>query len=296
MTKGFLMRMRRCLAGLAGLVLSVVASMATTVAGAHPGPRRIVSLNLCTDQLVLALADRDAVRSVTWLARDPQMSMMATAAAHVPVNHGLAEEIIPFAPDLVIAGIYTTRTTVALLKRFGLPLLEVDVPQSLPAIYAQIRTVAHALGHPERGEAMVTAMIAELAALGPAPAGLQPVAVVYHPNSFTGGRGSLIDDLLTRAGLRNLAAELALTTYGRLSLDLLLLGQPDLLILNTRDDLTPSLTHQVMRHPSLAKAFPHMHTLVIPPRLWSCAGPWVVDAIAQLRTAAHRLARREAQR
>ena len=142
---------------------------------------------------------------------------MAAAAADVPVNHGLAEEIIPFAPDLVVAGIYTTRTTVALLKRFGLPVLELDVPQSLPAIVAQIRTVAHALGHPERGEAMVTAMMADLTALGPIPAGPWPVAVVYHPNGFTGGRGSLIDDLLTRAGLRNLAAELALTHWPALA-------------------------------------------------------------------------------
>lgn len=286
----------RCLAALVGLGLSIMVRVTTAEAEVPPGPRRIVSLNLCADQLVLALADRDAVCSVTWLARDPQMSVMASAAAQVPINHGLAEEIIPCAPDLVVAGLYTTRTTVALLKRLGLPLLELDVPPSLPAIAAQIRTVAHALGHPERGETMVAAMMADLAALGPVPEGPRPVAVVYHPNSFPAGRGSLIDDLLTRAGLRNLAVELALGAYGRLSLDLLLLGQPDLLVLNRRDDLTPSLMHQVMRHPGLAKAFPHLHTLVVPPRLWSCAGPWVVEAIAQLRTAARRLAGREAQR
>jgi iron complex transport system substrate-binding protein len=142
---------------------------------------------------------------------------------------------------------------------------------------------------------MVTAMMAALTALGPAPAEPWPVAVVYHPNSFPAGRGSLIDELLTRAGLRNLAVELALPRSGRLSLDVLLWGQPDLLVLNTRDDLTPSLMHQVIRHPALAKAFPHMHTLVIPPRLWSCAGPWVVDAIVQLRAAARRLAGTEGQ-
>jgi iron complex transport system substrate-binding protein len=289
------MALRRVLTVLALLIWSL-AGVATHAAGepSRP-PRSIVSLNLCTDQLVLALADREAVRSVTWLARDPQNAVMAAAAADVPINHGLAEEIIPFAPDLVVAGIYTTRTTVALLKRFGLAVLEVDVPQSLPAIFAQIRTVAQALGHPERGEMMVTAMMAALTALGPVPAEPWPVAVVYHPNSFAAGRGSLIDDLLTRAGLRNLAVELALPHYGRLSLDVLVLGQPDLLVLNTRDDLTPSLMHQVLRHPVLAKAFPHMQTLVMPPRLWSCAGPWVVDAIAQLRAAARRLAGKERQ-
>jgi iron complex transport system substrate-binding protein len=290
------MPLRCVLVALALLAWNLVVVSADAAAETSPAPRRIVSLNLCTDQLVLALADRDAVRSVTWLARDPQMSVMADVAAEVPVNHGLAEEIVPFAPDLVVAGIYTARTTVALLKRFGLPVLELDAPQSLPAIVAQIRTVAHALGRPERGEAMITAMMADLTALGPVPAEPWPVAVVYHQNGFTGGRGSLIDDLLTRAGLRNLAAERALPPYGQLSLDVLLLGQPDLLILNTRDDRTPSLADQGLRHPGLAKAFPNLHMLVIPPRLWSCAGPWVVETIALLRTAARRLAGREVSR
>ena len=59
------------------------------------------------DELLLRLADPRNVASVTWLARDPGSSNVADLAAEIPVNHGLAEEIIPLQPDLVIAGIYT---------------------------------------------------------------------------------------------------------------------------------------------------------------------------------------------
>ena len=287
------MTLRRFPVVLALLAVSLVVVSASAAEDTHPAPRRIVSLNLCTDQLVLALADRDAVRSVTWLARDPQISMMAAEAAHLPVNYGLAEEIIPLVPDLVLAGAYTTRTTVTLLKRFGAPVVEVDVPQSVLAMYEQIRTVARLLGHPERGETMVAAM---QAALAPPLEGTRPVAAVYRLNNLTVRRGSLIDDLLARAGLRNLASELALTNYDQLPLDVLLLGQPDLLVLNAADDVTPSLAHQALHHPSLVKAFPRLHTLVVPSRLWSCAGPWVIDALALLHDAAHRLAVVEVQR
>jgi iron complex transport system substrate-binding protein len=222
--------------------------------------------------------------------------MMAAEAAHIPVNYGLAEEIIPLAPDLVLAGVYTTRTTVTLLKRFGARVVEVDVPQSVPAMYEQIRTVARLFGHPERGEAMVAAMEAALAVLGPPLEGPRPVAAVYRLNNLTVRRGSLIDDLLVRAGLRNLASELALTNYDQLPLEVLLLGQPDLLILHATDDVAPSLAHQALRHPSLVKAFPRLYTLVVPPRLWSCAGPWVIDALALLYDAVRRLAAAEVQR
>ncbi|MBI3303455.1 MAG: ABC transporter substrate-binding protein, partial [Deltaproteobacteria bacterium] len=183
------MTLRRFLVALALLAWSLVGTSANATGGTHPGPRRIVSLNLCTDQLVLALADRNAVRSVTWLARDPKISMLAAEAAYIPVNHGLAEEIVPLAPDLVLAGIYTTRPTVALLQRFGARVVEVDVPQSVPDMYEQIRTVARLFGHPERGEAMVAAMETALAALGPPLEGPRPVAAVYRLNNLTVRRG-----------------------------------------------------------------------------------------------------------
>src|SRR5258708_1788850 len=79
-------------------------------------PARIVSLNMCADELVLRLAERQNVASVTWLSRDAENSNVAEAAAHVPVNHGLAEEVIPLNPDLVVAGAFTSRTAVVLLR------------------------------------------------------------------------------------------------------------------------------------------------------------------------------------
>ena len=64
-------------------------------------PQRIVSLNICTDELLLRLVEPSRVASVTWLSRDPSLSNIAALAAAVPVNHGSAEEVIPSAPDLV---------------------------------------------------------------------------------------------------------------------------------------------------------------------------------------------------
>ena len=108
-------------------LLSALAHLGATDA---PGkPRRIVSLNMCVDELVLRLAEPQNIASVTWLSRDPKNSNVAELGAGIAVNHGLAEEIIPLNPDLVIAGIYTARPAVAMLKRVGIPVLEVGIPQ-----------------------------------------------------------------------------------------------------------------------------------------------------------------------
>src|SRR5262245_65663910 len=80
-----------------GMAAAVLSAAATDAADSTPSPKpkRIVSLNLCTDELVLRLAEPRNIAAVTWLARLPNASNVAERAAMVPINHGLAEEVIP---------------------------------------------------------------------------------------------------------------------------------------------------------------------------------------------------------
>lgn len=271
----------RCPAAIRHLIF-LTAAIGLAAGPAVAKPQRIVSLNLCADALILRLADRANVRSVTWLARDPEHSVVAAEAATVPVNHGLAEEIIALAPDLVVVGAFTTRTTVALLRRLGLPLLELGVPESIDGIPAQIREVAAAIGEAERGERMIADMDRRLAAI-PA-AGSRPLAVVLRPNGFTAGRGSLVDEILTRAGTRNLAAERGLENYGRIPLETVALGGVDLLILDRAAGGAPSLGEAMLDHP-IVSALPGLRLVSVPSRLWNCAGPEVAEAVALIAAA-----------
>lgn len=254
----------------------------------NAAPQRIVSLNLCADELLLRLAAPGTVKSVTWLARDPALSNVSAMAQAVPVNRGLAEDIVPLAPDLVIAGAYTTRTAVALLRRLGIPVLELGVPSSVDEALAQITTVAAALGTPANGAQLIAGIRDRLAALPPrGPA--QPIAAVYQPNGFTIGKGSLVNDLLSRAGLRNLAVERRIDNYGALPLELLLLAQPDLLIMNAAEDRAPAMAYEVLRHPALARRYGAARVVSVPSAWWSCPGPRLVDAVQRLQQAALQL-------
>ncbi|WP_395674665.1 ABC transporter substrate-binding protein [Inquilinus sp.] len=262
-------------------VLLLLLGLAATPALAQP--HRIVSLNLCADALVLRLADRADIQSVTWLARDPENSVVAAEAASMPVNHALAEEVAALQPDLVVVGAFTNRSTVALLSRLGMPILELGVPQNLDGIRAQIRQVAAALGQPERGEQMIATMDGRLAAIR-RPA-TPPLAVVLRPNGFTAGRGSLVDEILRRAGVRNLAAEQGLENYGEIPLESVALSGVRLLILNQPENRAPSLGEAMLDHPILA-ALPDLRLVRVPARLWTCGGPEVADAAALIAAAA----------
>jgi iron complex transport system substrate-binding protein len=245
-------------------------------------PQRVVSLNMCTDELVLRLASPKHIASVTWLSQDPRNANMAARALVVPANHGLVEEVLAYKPDLVIAGAYTTRSTVALLKRVGVPVREFGVPSNLAEMRQQIRDMANLLGERQNGEELIAGIDARLAALANRPRTAQPRAIVLRPNGFTTGRGSLVDEILTTAGLTNLAAELGIDNYGQIALETVALGKADILILNTTPDGPPSLAHEILHHPVLARLGDRLKLVALPSKLWTCAGPAVIDAIELL--------------
>ncbi len=267
------------------LVITFAAMMSAVPMGAAAAPVRVVSMNLCADELVLRLADRDQVLAVTYLARDPRGSTVAAEAVGLPVMRGLTEEVVALKPDLVIAGAFTTRTTVGMLERVGAPVLELGVPADLDGVRAQIRQVAAALGHPERGEAMVAALGARLAAIVPARQPLR--ALVMRPNAFTVAPGGLGDALIRAAGLVNVSAEIGRDRLGQVPLEAAALANPDLIVVDEGAPGWPSLADTLLHHPVFRALSRAQRKIDIPNRFWTCPGPQVAEVVARLAKAAN---------
>lgn len=263
------------------LVTLAMLSAALAVSAAVAKPQRIVSLYVCADELVLQLAERRNIASVTFLSRDPLNSNVADLAAKVPVNYGRAEEVLAQKPDVVLAGAFTTRPAVAMLKRAGVPIAELGVPRNLDDVRGDIRTVAGAIGETGNGERMIAALDARIAALPP-PQGPRRSAIVINPNGFTVGAGSLVDEIFARAGIDNFATRIGVDNYGQLPLELILRSGADLAILNADRDGPPSLATEFLRHPALTEMERRTRLVVLPARLWTCGGPALVEAIELL--------------
>jgi iron complex transport system substrate-binding protein len=250
-------------------------------------PHRIVSMNLCTDEVVLRLADRRNIASVTWQSQNPNTSNVTHLAQDVPINYGAAEEIMPLKPDLVLAGIYTTRAPIAVLKRAGMRVVDADVPHSFDDVRQQYRDIAALLGEQERGERITAEMDSNLARLARERPSVSPTAIVYHPNNFTFGRGSLIDAVVTRAGFENVAARLGVGEYGQVPLEVLTMNPVDVLVVSAYRDGPPAMATELLRHPVLSRLSERTRVVVIPDRLWNCGGPALVEAVERLMRVAN---------
>ena len=267
-------RVALCLAG---------ATLAAAGAGAAAAkPERIVSLNICTDQLLLLLVEPERIASLSFFARDPAYSALATRAHGLRTNQGSIEEILPLAPDLVLAGTFTTRATVFLLRRLGYGIVEVPPETSFAEARANIGRVAGAVGEPARGEVL----IAELdRALAQVPlAARRPLAAFYWANGFTSGRGTLAHAVAEHAGLANLAAARGVRGIAQFPLEQLLAAEPDLVILGRRHD-GAALANETFRHPALRDFLQTRAVASVPDSLWVCGTPLLAEAAAHLAVA-----------
>ncbi|MGY9047453.1 MAG: ABC transporter substrate-binding protein, partial [Rhodobacterales bacterium] len=183
----------------AALILCALLPPGSTAADTLP---RVASMNLCTDQLVLLLADPDQILSLSRLAGDPRSSSMATEATEYLQNSGGAEEIFALKPDVVLAGRYSDPTVVAMLRRLGLQVEQIPITSALSDIPQQIRAVGVVLHQETRAEALAAGVDARIAALGIAPPDA-PVAAFFYPNGYSLGADTLSNDIVTHAGFRN---------------------------------------------------------------------------------------------
>ncbi|HHW34710.1 MAG TPA: ABC transporter substrate-binding protein [Paracoccus solventivorans] len=246
-------------------------------------PQRVVSMNLCTDQLAMLLAAPGQLVSVSYLAQDPQASTMVEQARAYPVNHGLAEEIYRLRPDLVLAGAYTTRATVAMLQRLGVPVAIFPPEADFDGIRGNLRRMGELLGREAEAEAQIAAFDHGLAALMDAPV-QRPTAALYYANSYTSGRDSLAGRIVEAAGLHNIAADAGLSGGGVLALEQLVLANPDLLIRGRRY-AGRSRAEEVLDHPAVAALAERAGQTGIADQDWVCGTPRVLGAIARLRDA-----------
>lgn len=251
--------------------------------GSGPGaaaPARVVSMNLCTDALAMALAAPGQLVSISFLAADPMVSAVAQAARAYPQNHGQAEEIFLLHPDMVLAGPYSSRATLALLRRLGVPVAVIPAPQALDRVPEAIQAVGRAIGREAAAQTMAEAFSARLARLRAAALPAERAAL-YGPSGFTSGPGTLADDILTAAGYRNIAAEAGLRGYARLPLERLILAWPQLVV-TSRSYPGASRPEAILHHPALRA----LEADIGPPALmgpdWDCAAPQLLDAIAGL--------------
>lgn len=274
------MRAGRHIAGWLGrLRPGLLAALLTApLAAGAQSPSRVVSMNLCTDQLAMLLAGDDQLISVSHLARDHRSSAMAEQAEGYPINHGRAEEVFLLAPDLVVTGVFSAAVASDMLERLGIRVERFAPASSLEDVRTNLTRMGAFLGREAAAAEMLARFDADLARLS-AEVETRPRAALYAPNGYSSGDRTLAGEILAAAGFANIAAEIGYSSGGILPLEVLVMRQPDLVITSERFPAA-SRAEELFDHPALdPQAAPRTS------HDWVCGTPFVLRAVAQMAEA-----------
>ena len=265
--------------------------MLSAGAAAADPPQRIVSINLCADELLLTLADPDQIAALSVYAADPVMSFTADAAAGFRHDVADAEQIVDLDADLILAGRFTKRATREMLERLGYRVALLDAVASVDDSIAQISRIATLVGHPERGAALIAEIEAarDRAIAGATDAASRPTAAVYQRRGYVTGGDTLTGELLSIAGFRNAGAALAGERGGFVPLERIVAEPPDFIVVAADNRRVEDQGSALLAHPSLARLYPAERRIVLPERLTVCGGPSLPTALDRLAAEARRV-------
>lgn len=250
-----------------GAFVSAIGIGSSAAALAAP-PARVASLNLCTDELLLALAAPGQISSLTHLSHDARESAYWKAAQAYPANSGTILSVAQDRPDLIVTMGGSGRDTARLASAIGARLVDLPFPARLEDVVTGIRILGEALGRQDRAAALTESIRAFAAT---APKRLRPAIFID-----SGGRSLASDGAgaqwLALAGLhqRPLAGD-------RLDREQLLRLPPVMLVVsNYRAD-------QYSRSVLLPIRRPRDKVVATDGRRWTCMGPSLMPEIARLR-------------
>jgi iron complex transport system substrate-binding protein len=258
-----------------------IAAMAIACASvAQAEPRRIVSLDYCADQFVLALADREQIvaLSVGSLRDD---SYFRDRARGLRQTRGTLEEVLALRPDIVVRSWGGPWDAQQVYARFNVPVLQVGDTPDFALARADLLDAATTLGHPERGAAIARDLDDRLARLA-AHRGHAPVMYLSGGGAVAGS-GTMMDSVITAAGGHNIRTE---ASWQVLPLESLVQTPPALIataFFDTSRDRVNAWSPS--RHPTLRRALANARTVTLPPAAVACEAWYAVDAAETIAAA-----------
>lgn len=262
------------------LTHAVVVAALALPASAVAAPS-IVSMNICTDQLLLAIADPAQIIGLSRFSRDARQ-WAGAKARDFPILSGGAEDILMLKPDVVAASDFDKRSTRELLKANGQNLVEFPVPRTLADVREQIREMGDLAGHPDRAAAEIARLDAAISDAKRAAAGKHFRMLPLSRRGWVPGRDSFVGAILAEAGLVSAAGELGIGFGGFVAMEEIIKLRPDFLVVSDATGRAEDDGSAFLLHPALERFYPRSKRIVIPERMTECGGVMLADALNAL--------------
>jgi iron complex transport system substrate-binding protein len=245
-------------------------------------PQRIVSLAPANTEIVAALGDLDKLVGVTTYCDYPaEVTELPKVGDFMQPN---IEAIAALDPDLVLVTTGVQGEIIEQLEALGASVVAID-PQTVDELYTSIRTVGATIGALPAAEDLVGSMqiqiddISETVESAPVTCFLE----IAQDPLFTVGSGTLLNELIERAGGENVVTQEGYVAY---SVEQLVAADPAVYLatkgsMSAPADISGRPGYENLRAVKEGKVF------LLDDNLVSRPGPRIVEGIKQIAEALH---------
>jgi len=237
---------------------------------------RILALSPHACEILYAIGAGDEVVGAVDYCDYPEAAMhLPRVGSYTGINLEAALRLKP-----TMAVISGTSAQQAQMEALGIRVIR-SAPQSVDEVLADIRRLGRLTGHTKQAQALAASMQKRLNHLSDRH-GKQPIKVFYEiwddPLQTVGGKG-FINDLLQRAGLKNVFSSIPLETP-RINIEAVLHAAPDVIII-------PSEHRDVAARKRFWKHWlgNDIRIIVVNPDLMHRPGPRIIDGMEALEQA-----------
>jgi iron complex transport system substrate-binding protein len=246
-------------------------------------PQRIISLYGGLTEILSAMGATD--RLVARTQGDETVQGIPTVGTHLQPN---VEMIMALKPDLVVQG--GVAKGIPALKRLEMAHVPVAMfaPHDFPGLFTTITRLGALTGRAEAAEALNRSLAARLEDVARRVAGRPKPRIFFEVrelNLLAAGRGSMVNDIITRAGGENLVTSSQRMTL--FSLEALIQANPEVYIIQKGAmNRSPDNIYARPYFQELQAVKAH-RVLVVEESLYSRPGPRSAEAVEELARFLH---------
>jgi len=254
--------------------------------------QRIVSLAPSNTEILYALGAGSQIVGRDDFSDDPEEALSLPSIGGSMGNYNL-EAITALNPDLVLAAEINTPDQVQSLQDLGINVYYLSNPTDLEGMYTNLQIVGQLVGRSKEADSLISNLRQRVSAIDTIIAKATTTPIVFYEldgsepsKPWTTGSGTFLDTLIKQAGGVNAAAELT-GQYGQLSIESLLVQNPDIILLG--DAAYGMTAEQVAARPGweALKAVQSNQIFGFDDDLVSLPGPRLVDGLETLAKLIH---------
>ena len=234
----------------------------------HDVAPRVISTNVCIDNILINTFGTENVVAVSNLVDDPRYSHVRMLDQSIERISFDAETILSLRPSLVLISNFSNHRVVKILKDSDLKIVTVPFATKLSDISQNIRIIGTAIEQNSKAKMATDAIDQHI---GNAMPKTGKFALHVASNNYIYGNNSLISDAIRYAGLAASERNRFGNKPGFYNIENIILSKPDYLIIDGADVIDSLNFEHDRYHPALKMAYPPKHRIKIEPKLWSCA-------------------------